>query len=123
MLVAAERLMTHAVSVVDRDNEIWLIKLDSAVRLVDEVKWLHWTDRVAARICGRHAKRGDYYERLTRAEVTRVLEECGIQEGEMHAQMVRHAYAGVAVGLARAAEEMCREGPIEVRLPELVLGV
>ena len=50
-----------------------------------------------------------------------MLEECGIQEGEMHAQMVRHAYAGVAVGLARAAEEMCREGPIEVRLPELAL--
>ena len=107
MLVAAERLMTHAVSMVDRDDEIWLIKLDSTVRLVDEVQWLHWTDRVEARICGRHAKRGDYYERLTRAKVTRVLEKCGMQEGEMHAQMVRHAYVGMAAGLARTATQRC----------------
>ena len=42
-----------------------------------------------------------------------MLEECDIQEEEMHAQMVRHAYT---------AAEMCREGTIEVRLPELALG-
>ena len=50
-----------------------------------------------------------------------MLEECGMQEGEMHAQMVGHAYAGVAAGLARAATSMCNKRPIEVRLPELAL--
>ena len=50
-----------------------------------------------------------------------MLEECGMQEGEMHAQMVGHAYAGVAAWLARAAAEMSRERSIEVRLPELTL--
>ena len=34
----AERLLAYAVSAVDRDDEIWVLKLDSAVRLVDEAK-------------------------------------------------------------------------------------
>ena len=49
--VDSGREVTYAVSVVDRDDEIWVLKLDSAVRLDNEVKWLHWTDSVAARIC------------------------------------------------------------------------
>jgi hypothetical protein len=120
VLTAAERLLAYAVSAVERDDEVWVLKLDSAVWLVDKAKWLHWMGRVAARICRYHARPGNY-ERLTRAKVTRVLENCGMQEGEMHAQMVGHAYAGVAAGLAGAAAVMCRERPIEVRLPELAL--
>ena len=34
----AERLLAYAVSAVDRNDEIWVLKLDSAVRLVDEAK-------------------------------------------------------------------------------------
>ena len=48
-----------------------------------------------------------------------------MQEGGVHAQLVGHMYAGVAAGLAaglaRDAAVMCRERPIEVRLPEFAL--
>ena len=39
------------VSAVDRDDELWVLKLNSAVLHIDKAKWLHWTSRVAARIC------------------------------------------------------------------------
>ena len=39
----------------------------------------------------------------------------------MHAQLVGHAYAGVATSLARVAAVMCEQRPLEVRLPELAL--
>ena len=65
--------------------------------------------------------RAGNYERLTRAKVTRVLEKCDMQEEGMHAQMVGHAYAGMAAGLARAVAAMCNRRPIKVRLPELAL--
>ena len=52
-----------------------------------------------------------------------MLEECGMQQEEMNEEMVGHAYADVAAGLARVAAEMCRERPIEVRLSELVLDL
>ena len=76
---------------------------------------------MAERICWRHAKRGNY-ERLTRATVTPMLEEHGVQEGEMHTQLVGHTYAGIASSLARAAVEMCSGRPLEVHLPELALN-
>ena len=92
-MMATERLMAHAVVAVDRDDELWVLELNSAVLHINEAKWLHWTSRVAARICRRHAKPGNY-EHLTRTEVTRMLEKSGMQEGGMHAQLVGHAYAG-----------------------------
>ena len=52
-----------------------------------------------------------------------MLEEHGIQEGEMHTQLVRHMYASVATILARAVAGMCDKRPLEVRLPELALVV
>ena len=120
VLVAAERLLAHAVSAADREDEDWMLQLDSAVLHINETKWLHWTGRVAENICRCHARPGNY-ERLIRAKVARVLEKCGMQERGVHAQMVGHAYAGVAAGLARAATSMCNKRPIEVRLPELAL--
>ena len=114
VLATAERLVAYAVSAVDREDELLVLKLNSAVLHIDDVKWLHWTSRVAARICRRHAKPGNY-EGLTRAKVTRILEE------RMHAQLVRHAYAGVTTCLARAAAVMCDQRPLQVRLPELAL--
>ena len=100
------------------DDELWMLKLNSTVLHLDEAKWLHWTSRVAARICRRHAEPRNY-ERLTRAEVTHVLVKNGMQEGGMHAQLVGHASAGVATSLAWAAAVMCEQRLLEVRLPEL----
>ena len=119
-LVATKRLLAYVVSATDRDDEDWMLKLDSAVRHIDETKWLHWTGRVVERICRYHARPGNY-ERLTRAKVTRVLEKCGMQEEGMHAQIVGHVYAGLAVGLVRVVAAMCNRRPIKVRLPELAL--
>ena len=65
-------------------------------------------------------KQGNF-ERLARAKVMRMLEKRDMQERGMHAQLVGHAYAGVAASLARAAAGMCCERPLEVRLPELAL--
>ena len=79
VLVEAENLMAYAVSAVDRDDELWMLKLNSAVLHIDGTKWLHWTSRVTARICRRHAKPGNY-ERLTRAAVSRMLEKSGMQK-------------------------------------------
>ena len=38
VLTAAERLMAHEMSTVDRNNELWMRKLDSAVRHIEEAK-------------------------------------------------------------------------------------
>ena len=38
VLAAAERLLAYAVSAMDREDERWVLKLDSTVRLVDEAK-------------------------------------------------------------------------------------
>ena len=78
VLVAAERLMALAASAADREDEGWMLRLDSAVRHIAETKWLHWISRVTVRICRYHARPGNY-ERLTRAKVTHLLEECGMQ--------------------------------------------
>ena len=57
-LVAAERLLAYVVSAADRDDEDWMLKLDSAVQHIDETQWLHWTGRVAERICWYHYREG-----------------------------------------------------------------
>ena len=39
VLVAGERLLTCAVSAVeDRDGEVWILQLDSAIRHIEEAK-------------------------------------------------------------------------------------
>ena len=119
-LEAAERLLAYAVSEEDGDSWGWERKLKSAVWRVDEAKWLQRTDEVADSICMCHAKEGNY-ARLTRAAVTDTLEDYGMQERDMHAQLVGHVYIGVAVSLARAAAKMCCQRPLEVRRAELAL--
>ena len=57
-LVAAERLLAYVVSAADRDDEDWMLKLDSAVQHIDETKWLHWTGIVVERIFRHHVRQG-----------------------------------------------------------------